>query len=212
MKAITATLMAVGLLFSQQVFSAVNSPDSVTASSTFSSYSLPDLINGSGITGGLEGGTHGVEYTDMWLSDGGDTTPWLVFDMGGMAGIGTIQIWNYNATCCGLDRGVNNLDIYYSDNDFDYTLLGNYNLIQADGSAISAQIIPANIEARYIRFEVNSNHGDELYTGLSEVAFGTDYVDIPDYDARPVPSLSFWMVMTLLLLISALAIRRLRAG
>ena len=75
MKVISIILVSVSLILSQQALSDVISPNTVTASSTFDSYSLPDLVNGSGITGGLDGGTHGEEYTDMWLSDGGDLTP-----------------------------------------------------------------------------------------------------------------------------------------
>lgn len=209
MKMVTRTLILLTLLFSQQALCDVMSPADVTASSTFDSYSLPDLINESGISGGLDGGTHGTQYGDMWMSDNGDATPWVIFDTGSSTFISNAHVWNYNATCCGLDRGVDELDVYHSDNDVDYTFTGNFNLQQSAGGGISAEVLSLNVTARYIRFNVVSNHGDPDYTGLSEVAFDVAG-SMPTPEMDPVPVNSFWMISTLLLLMTVVAVRRLR--
>lgn len=165
------------ILFGQLTFAAVTSPSSVVASSTFGSYQLIDLINQDGISGGLNGGTHSNIFDTMWMSDRNDVTPTLTFNLGQVSDITTAHIWQYNASCCGLTRGVNGFDILYSLDNISYTPLSSANLTIATGGAISAQVVPMAVSAQYIRFQVTSNHGNAEFSGLSEVAF--DYTIAP---------------------------------
>lgn len=209
MKVLSTTLALIGLFFSQQVLATVVSPASATASSTFSTYSLPNLINGVGITGGLDGGTHSTDYTTMWMSDAGDVNAQLTFDLGAVESVNAARIWQYNATCCGLERGVDGFDVYYSSDDINYTLLGSFNLTMSQSVSneeVPAQIVPMSFSAQFIRFNITSNHGSEGYTGLSEVAF-----DVNNQPSVPVPALSGFMLMVMLLLLAGFAAVRLRS-
>jgi len=60
--AVVAVVALPGLASAQ-----VLTPVAVTPSSTFETYDAVDLINDSGLSGGL----HDVEYTNMWISDRG---------------------------------------------------------------------------------------------------------------------------------------------
>jgi hypothetical protein len=88
----------------------VVTPVSVTASSTFFTYDDVDLINDSGLVGGL----HDEDFNNMWLSDADDVTPTVTFDLGAAYDITAGQIWQYNSTANGLSRGVNGFDILVS--------------------------------------------------------------------------------------------------
>lgn len=200
------------LLFSQQAFAIVTSPASVTTSSTFSTYNQIDLINQSGLSGGLESGLHDEDYFHSWMSDNGDTSPTLTFDLGGTFQITAAHIWQYNAVCCGLDRGVNGFNILYSSDNVSYTPLGSANLTMSAGGLIPAEVVQMAATARYIRFEVTSNHGDSSYTGLAEVAFDIgDAIQPPvQPPVEPVPGLSGWMLLLLSLLVLAIGARRYR--
>ncbi len=52
-------------------------PIGVDASSTFFTYNKDNLINNSGLTGGL----HGAAYSTMWMNNGTGTTGILTFDL-----------------------------------------------------------------------------------------------------------------------------------
>lgn len=192
-------LLLVSLLVSHQVFAAVISPNSVTASSTFSSYTLVDLINEDGLSGGLEGGLHGTDYFTMWLSNRDDVTPDLTFDMGQTVNFVAAYIWQYNYSS--LNRGVDGFNILYSLDNISYTPLSSANLTKSPYGDIPAQVVPMAITARYIRFEVTSNHGDGLYTGLSEVAFSLSDEPVVSPPATPVPTTSQWALIMLSMLL-----------
>ena len=67
-------------------------PVAVTASSTFWTYNAQNLINGSGLSGGL----HDGNYNNHWMTDTTGEPAWLVFDLGKVARLADIRIWNYN--------------------------------------------------------------------------------------------------------------------
>ena len=105
---------------------------------------------------------------------------------------------------------MNGFDVFYSDDDINYTFFGSFNLTVSGGGEIPAQIVPLAFTARYIRFSVTSNFGDESYTGLSEVAF-----DVGPYQQQPttpIPTLSNLMLMVLILLLAGMAVVRFRSN
>lgn len=211
MKLLRYAILLVSLLISHQLYAQATSPDSVIASSTFSSYSLPSLINEDGLTGGLEGGLHSEDFPTMWMSGSGDLNATLTFDMGQVVNLTDSYIWQYNAACCGLNRGVDGFDILYSQNGVDYTAQGSANLTQSPGGAIAAQVVPVNVTARFIRFEITSNHGDGSFVGLSEVAFVVSgEPPVAAAPAKPVPGLSIWTIALLSFFILVVAYRRYR--
>ena len=177
-------------------------PTGVTVSSTYFSYDAQNLIDDSGLSGGV----HDGNYDNMWMSDSGDTTPWLVFDLGSVQTLAEAHIWQYNYDECCRERGVNGLRILLSTNNVDYTLVTTTTLPQSPGGNIPATIVPVVGSARYVRFEVTSNHGDATWTGLSEVKFSSTVT------GAAVPALSRWSAagfVVLLLAAGLLAVRRL---
>jgi uncharacterized repeat protein (TIGR01451 family) len=143
-------------------------PVAVTVSSTFYSYDEAHLIDNSGLSGAL----HDTIYPNQWVADRDDTQPWLVFDLGNQCDLTSALIWQYSVD--GVEnRGVNGLDILLSTDGINFTLATSTNLAIATGGDLPAQTVTfAEATARYVRFEVTSNHGSASFTGLAEVKFG----------------------------------------
>lgn len=137
----------------------------ITASSTFHTYNVNNLINGSGLTGNL----HSGDWWTKWITNG-TTTGTLTFDVGSTQFFGSTTIWNYGTGCCGEGRSTKDLGISYSNDGVNYTNFTNVQLSQPQGNPFAGETFGLNFNARYVQFGLNSNYGDS-YTGLSEVKF-----------------------------------------
>jgi hypothetical protein len=169
---------------------------SVTASSTFSSYNVQNLINGSGISGGLSDD----QFENEWITNG-TTTGTLVFDLGAVFSLADAQVWNYNADCCGLERGVQTMTVLTSLDDVTFTPLNTFGLSEGTGLPLAPNVLDlAGASARYVEFDLTQNYGDAGFIGLSEVQF--------DSSAIPEPSAAFFLIGGL----SVLALVRHRAA
>ncbi len=156
-------------------------PVGATASSTFETYALINLINNSGLSGGL----HDELYSNMWIADRDDIHPTLTFDLGGVYDLTAADIWQYNVPGV-FGRGVQNFTIAVSSDDVNFTQVASATLTESSGGNIPAQVVPFSGTGRYVRFSVQSNYGDPQFAGLSEVKFeGTLAVT-----ADPIPALS----------------------
>jgi hypothetical protein len=178
MRAVRVGVAGLALTFvvGSQSQAATITPVSVQASSTYFTYDKDNLINDSGLVGGL----HDTTFSNMWLNNAEGAAGTLTFDLGSFYTLSSAAIWQYNATCCGLDRGVNGFDIYRSFNNIAFDLVGSFSLSQSPGGLIASQNVAFSTTGRYIRFVITSNHGDTEYTGLSEVKFdGTTAVPEP---------------------------------
>lgn len=149
--------------------------DGVTASTsmgTFSTYCLPCLTNGVGLSSLSLAATHDASYPNMWMSNA-QVAGTLTFDLGAVNILADIGIWNYNYG--GLSsRGVRTMSIDVSFDDVVYTpVLGPTVIPQSAGGPVSCHVINlSSVNARYVRFNIIDNYGDS-YTGLSEVQFNT---------------------------------------
>ncbi len=146
----------------------------VTASSTFHTYDVNNLVNGSGLTGN----SHSGNWENKWLTNE-TVTGTLIFDLGSIFDISSSSIWNYGGGCCSTSRSVRDLGVEASLDGIIYSTIGDFILGQSAGIPISSETIALNTTAQYIRFNLNSNYGTN-YTGLSEVQFN-------GVDASPVP-------------------------
>lgn len=147
---------------------------SVTPSDTFFSYDVNDLINGSGLSAGL----HDNNFENMWMSDYHDTPEGsLVFDLGDAYALNFTSIWNYNADCCGLERGVRTFDVYGSLDSVSFSLIGSYLLGMSPGGSIPAQTFGLSGTWQYVMFDLLTNYGADNYIGLSEVQFDGDVAE-----------------------------------
>jgi len=144
--------------------------NSVSASSTFSSYDVNHLIDGSGLSGGL----HDDLFSNMWM-DGGGSAASLIFNLGSTYTLNSTSVWNYNADCCGLGRGVHDFNILVSTDGENYTLVGSVSgLPEGTGSPIAADVIGLNnVTASFVEFQILNNYGGD-FSGLSEVQFDGD--------------------------------------
>ena len=156
-------------------------PENVTASTEIPGFNRIDdyLVDGSGLTGGQH--VAAVE-PNMWLSigtafGGDDLDPFVIFDLGAVYTINSFHVWNYNESPPNLvARGVNSVTVEYGTTaELGSTVPGITNFTIADGLATYAgenfSGFPA-FNARYIKFDINSNHGgDNNFYGLSEVQF-----------------------------------------
>lgn len=172
-----AILSALTLVISPAIFAQNITPVGVTASSTYSVYNAQNLINDSGLSGGV----HSNLYTDMWMND--NTEPpngaSVTFDLGGSFSITSAYIWQYNLNA-ELDRGVSGFDILASPDGTNFAPITSATLTIAGGtSAEPAQNIAfGSVTATHIRFSITSNHGDPTFAGLSEVKF-SDAATVP---------------------------------
>ncbi|GAA0856680.1 discoidin domain-containing protein [Aliiglaciecola litoralis] len=165
-------------LFTYLIASSVNagviSISNVTASSTWSTYNVDNLINGSGLIGSL----HSGEYTGKWMTNN-TVTGSLLFDFGSVFDLTSSSIWNYGNGCCGIDRSVKDLSAEYSIDGITFFAIGDFILNQPVGDPFASETIALNASAQYIRFNLNSNYGS-AYTGLSEVQFNGTAAAVPE--------------------------------
>lgn len=179
----------------------INARD-VTASSTFGgAQSVNNLINNSGLSTPVTSGQTLTSATaathdnndgaiTMWVSSqnqnnevAGET---LTFDLGLSRDVEGALIWQYNQTSSSFDltnRGVQDFTVAISDDNVNFTDLGQtFSLTEAPGDKIDEFLITPEVidfgqqvQARYIRFTVESNFGGDL-VGLSEVRFFNEAV------------------------------------
>ena len=153
----------------------------VTASSTFSTYNVDNLINGSGLLpGGLYTGDTN-NWSTKWMTNG-TVTGSLTFDLGSVYDVSTSSIWNYGGGCCGVNRSVKDLMVEASLDNITYFSVGGFVLSLPVGIPFAGETISLNTTAQYIKFNLGSNYGD-AFTGLSEVQF-----DGVLASAGPIPS------------------------
>jgi hypothetical protein len=145
-----------------------------------------DIVNGSGLAGGL----HDVNPSNMWLSKGSgfggvDLDPSVTFDFGDVHTISSFNVWNYNEIGAFSKRGVNSVSIEYGATPaLGSTVVGITNFAQASGAAGDAGENFSGFspfEARFVKFDINSNHGDgNTFYGLSEVQFDGELILAPE--------------------------------
>ena len=136
-----------------------------------------DMVSKSGLVAGL----HDVNPGNMWLSEGIgfggiDQDPWALFDLGDVYKIDRMHVWNYNEVGFFSTRGVNSVSVEYGETAaLGSTVAGIINFDQASGAAGDAgQDFNgfAPFVGRYVKFDINSNHGENNgFYGLSEVEF-----------------------------------------
>ncbi len=157
-------------------------PANVTASSQIGApFNRQDdfVVDGSGLTGGQH--TSAVQ-PNMWLSTGNgfggiDPDPSITFDLGAVYTISSFHVWNYNESPPNLtNRGVNSVTVQFGTTAaLGSTVPGIANFAQANGLNTYAGENFSGFtpfSARFIKFDINSNHGDgNTFYGLSEVRF-----------------------------------------
>ena len=147
-----------------------------TASSSTNATQVPGkTIDGSGL---LDNDVHTNLLDDMWLSNLGDTDPWIQYEFDKPYKLYQILVWNHNSPLePSYGLGVQDVNVVYSLDGAEWTDIGAPQVIgQATGASdngINGIIDMGNIYARYVRLLIKSNRnpfGAPQY-GLSEVRF-----------------------------------------
>lgn len=138
-----------------------------------------------GVAGLIEG---------MWLSNGTfrqphDTDPEITFDLGESFYLDEMVLYNYNEYHPSVDlltRGVNEVDLYTSTDGVGFDLLGSEQFAKGTGDETNPgqSMMLGGIEARYVKLDIISNHGDaNWFAGLNEVDFYGTVVPEPSTTA-----------------------------
>lgn len=190
----SSTIASDGIVFTVGApGSTIINPNAVTASSTFSvSHQANKLISNTGLSTPV---TTGQTLTSATAAthdnDGGGESMWhsaideiagvtLTFDLGFSRDVEGALIWQFNQTGNFdlTNRGVQDFTVAISDDNVNFTDLGQtFSLSESLGDNIDeVEIAPEaidfgdQVQARYIRFTVESNYGGNV-VGLSEVRF-----------------------------------------
>ena len=100
------------------------------------------------------------------------STGTLVFDFGSVFSIENTQIWNYGPGCCGNERSTKDMVIESSVDGINYDIIGSYVLSQPITDPFGSDTVGlGGLNARFIKFDLNSTYGPSQYIGLSEVQF-----------------------------------------
>ena len=211
--------MAVGLVLLLSVTGGVNASIAGVTIDSFYSENVTlgrlavNIVDGSALH--VNGpGTHGSWPAGaMWLnSDATAASPqdvddqWLIFDLGGVYDLASMEIWNYNEYChwavpggpyepfWAQRRGVYEMEVLVSADKATWSSLGLKYLTAAPGvdTVPFGEIVPLDaMGVRYVKFDINTNQcasgvwtcddsppsiGTDNYVGLSEVQF----IEVPE--------------------------------
>lgn len=189
MNRLLLSFAAAGLVVAAPATAAVVTPVGVTATSTFNNgfYTPQNLINGSGLSGGL----HSNFFGDMWMTDLGASKASLTFDLGGVFNLSGASLWQFNfgtntPVISTLDRGVKEFRLLTSLDGVTYAEAFSGTLARSlDGSPVAAQDFAFSGAASFVRLDILNNYTqgtiyerDEA-SGLSEVRFSGAAVPEP---------------------------------
>ena len=123
----------------------------------------------------------------MWLSDGklDVADQHIAFDLGANHSLKKIRLWNYTESVRGfMNYGIKDMDILASSDGTDYRKCGSFSLREASGNEDNHYYQDLAVEidnARYVRFDVKTNHNTTYYSngvskhvGLCRVKFFGD--------------------------------------
>ncbi|MHC4620909.1 MAG: LamG-like jellyroll fold domain-containing protein [Planctomycetota bacterium] len=117
---------------------------------------------------------HSANAENMWMSEKGQTSGWVEFDLGQVHKLGTIKVWNFNEKRQ-TDRGVKKADIsVWTEGAGWKKILDDFDFEEAEGRADYDEPVVVEldrVEARRVRFDDLVNLGDPEFIGLSEVQF-----------------------------------------
>ena len=176
--------VAIAAAFAVPATAAVIQPVAVVASDTFRTYNSINLINGSGLANDL----HDTNWQNMWMSTSDPVPHFLVFDLGKTFSLESTDIWqyaaNFNRPFSETGRGVKDLSISLSLDGVTFTpatdVVMERQILTEETklTPFAAQSFALSGEARYVRFDLESNFG-QPWTGLSEVRFNGVAVPAP---------------------------------
>jgi hypothetical protein len=117
---------------------------------------------------------HTTNASTMWLSEKGQTSGWIEFDLGQPEKIDLIEVWNFNEKWH-TNRGVKSADIsVWSEGPGWKKLYDDFAFDEAEGTGDydePALVKLGGVDVQKLRFDDLVNFGDPEYVGLSKVRF-----------------------------------------
>jgi len=151
-------------------------PTAAKASNSHSKAVVAHTIDSSGLKDRDNDGLleHSINLQHMWLSEKGQTTGWVEFDLGKVHKLDLIQVWNLNERWL-TKRGVKRADIsVWTEKTGWKKVLDDFEFDEAEGNNDYDEPILVKldgIEAQKVRLDELVNLGDTEHIGLSEVQF-----------------------------------------
>ncbi len=182
---------------------AVLTPSSISATSTFFTYDVQSLVDGSGLTNQL----HDNTFSNMWLSDNlfpdfDPSTISLTVNFALPTTVASFSIWNYNYDEFGLNpeplnRGVQTFALSWLSGS-NFIPIAEYTLGRGTGQPLAASTFSFNtaITTTAFRLDILSNYGDRDYVGLSELQFLSAAPTSTPPSPAPVPEPHTCMLLT----------------
>jgi hypothetical protein len=153
----------------------INGVTATTDMGSYLSFDINNIVNGAGLPGNTPSltGTHDRgSFTNNWASSRNITTGNITFNLNGTYSLAGLSLWNFNANAW---IGVKNVNVLSSTDGTNFTSVTgapNQFAIGAESAPESPeQFSFAPVTASYVRFQVLSNYGSPVLTGLSEVQF-----------------------------------------
>jgi hypothetical protein len=146
---------------------------------------IAHIVDGSGLSSLSLTATHAAGTTSNdWVSFSGTTTGQVTFDLHGTFTLVGMSVWNFNGN---NTVGVQGVSVSTSTDGVTFTPLAGGPTTFAQGANFAAeppqQFTFGPVVADFVRFDITSNYGFPLETGLSEVGFdgtpGTPVVPAP---------------------------------
>ncbi|MFB0524425.1 MAG: discoidin domain-containing protein, partial [Phycisphaerae bacterium] len=151
-------------------------PTAAKASSSHSEAAVQYIIDCSGLADKDKDGLleHNTNLQNMWLSEKGQTSGWVEFDLGKGHKLGTICVWNLNERWL-TKRGLKRADIsVWTEKAGWKKVLDDFEFDEAEGKDDYDEPVLVKldgIEAQKVRLDDLVNLGDTEHVGLSEVQF-----------------------------------------
>lgn len=151
----------------------------------YTGYNISKIVDGSGLSALSFSDTHDIAAnTNAWAGSLFALTGTIDFNLHGTYDLNRLAVWNFNGAST---AGVKNLSILTSTDGVNYSSLVGAPGVFAQGadfaSEIAQQFTFTPVTASYVRFNITSNYSSTIFTGLSEVAFGSVDVPVPEPSA-----------------------------
>lgn len=164
-----------------QSLGAFITPVAVAASSAQEGRAASKLIDGSGWGETFRGSgvyVHTNNVYDaggsMWNGAGSEAASWVQFDLGKAYRLAGMYVWNYNEAGGWANRSVREMDVLAGPDAAHLAPVGPFTPAAASGKDDDrgqAIAFKTPVSARFVRFEIHSNHRGNDVAGLAEVRF-----------------------------------------
>jgi len=178
----------------------VITPSGVTATSSYSTYSIDNVRNGVGMvntSGDVSTWTHSSVNVGNWLGvkSGGQV---LIFTLPSPSTVGALYAWQYDRNNVWNNRAINTFDISFStDNGVTYptTITGLSLYMEPETGTVTpvqTRAFTQQSGVTHVKLTLLSNWGDATYYGLGEMYFGEGSAGLPAPDFGSVSVDNIW--------------------